>query len=189
MGVMISRVLWVVLAAAWFAPGALAAAEWVERSDEHARALIEVQARFSPEMATSLGMARFDREVADLGPELDERRRDALNEAMRQLQAELLNERDPNVRQDLMLMIDATRRQIEGIDIHGRHLLPFVDAPALVFRGVQALLQGGCRKRAALLRRNGWSATSGCTTRPTKRASRFSPRRARASRRAWTSRT
>lgn len=143
MGVMISRVLWVVLAAAWCAPGPLAAADWVERSDEHARALIEVQARFSPEMATSLGMARFDREVADLGPDLDARRRSALNEAMRQLQAELLNERDPNVRQDLMLMIDATRRQIEGIDIHGRHLLPFVDAPALVFRGVQALLQGG----------------------------------------------
>lgn len=152
MGMMVSRVRTIVLAAVLVLPGPLVAAEWVERSDAHARMLIAAQARFSPEMATSLGLAEFDREVADLGPGLDERRRRVLEEAMHQLQAELLNERDPNVRQDLMLMIDATRRQIEGIDVYGRHLLPYVDAPALVFRGVQALLQGGlpdARREAA----------------------------------------
>lgn len=153
MGIMVPRACRLFLVATLLLPGVLAAQEWVERSDRHARALIAAQAHFSPELATELGLAEFDRAVADLGPGLDGRRRRALEEAMHRLQAELLDERDPDVRQDLLLMIDATRRQIEGIDVYGRHLLPYVDAPALVFRGVQSLLQDGLpdeRRGAAL---------------------------------------
>lgn len=133
----------------------VAAVEWVDVSDRHAQVLLEAQARFSPEFASAIGLAEHDARIADLGEDIGPRRRAALAEARRTLEGRLLDERQPQVRQDLQLMIAAANRQIEGSELNERHLLPYVDVPRLVFAGVQGLLQEqiAAERRAAALPR------------------------------------
>ena len=114
---------------------------WVATSNGYANALLEAEAQFSPESASAVGLAQFDGLAADLGPDVDQRRRAALVKARADLQAGLARERDPNVRQDLQIMIEAVDRRIEGIDLSQKYERDWTDAAQRVFRGEQALLQ------------------------------------------------
>lgn len=132
-----------------------APAAWVERSNADAKVLLETIARFSPEFATQVGLPEYDTKVADLKPGVDERSRAALVEARGKLEQLLAAERDPNVREDLQIMIEATSQQIEGIDLNRKYLLPYTDVGSLVFSGEFALLKDGAdakRRPAALAR-------------------------------------
>ena len=134
---------------------ATAAGDWVARSNEDAKALLQVQAAFAPERASGIGLRGYDEKVADLGPRVHERARAAYAKAREQLQAELAKETDPNVRQDLQIMIDAAGRVIEGGELEERLELDWIDAPALVFGGMQVLLQDQAtpdQRAAALVR-------------------------------------
>src|SRR3546814_573456 len=56
------------------------------------------------------------------------------------LEKKLQAEHDPNVRQDLQIMIKAADEGIQGSALRERLLLPWTDAPQLVFSGLQGLL-------------------------------------------------
>lgn len=132
-----------------------APASWVERSNADAKVLLETIARFSPEFATQVGLPGYDTRVADLGPGIDERSRAALVQARDRLEKLLATETDPNVRQDLAIMTEATARQIEGIDLNHKYLLPYNDVGSLIFSGQFALLKDDvdAGRRAAALER------------------------------------
>jgi len=115
--------------------------DWVARSNRDAQPLLKVQADFAPEGASSIGLAGYDDKVTDLGPRYGERSRAASARVRKQLQDELAKETDPNVRQDLQIMIDATTRDIEGGELGERLLLDWTDVPELVFGGERTLLQ------------------------------------------------
>ncbi len=129
--------------------------DWVARSDRDAQALLQVQASFEPESASSIGLPGYDEQVADIGPRYGERTRAAYARVRSQLQAELAKETDPNVRQDLQIMIDAVGRKIAGSELGERLLLDWTDAPSQVFDGEQSLLQeqASADKRAHALAR------------------------------------
>ncbi|HVF35266.1 MAG TPA: DUF885 domain-containing protein [Candidatus Saccharimonadia bacterium] len=130
-----------IVAALSFAPPCAAEQPaWVAASNAHAKVLIEPMAAFSPELASSLGLSEFDERVVDLGPRLTERRRTALEQAKAELERRLAAEREPLVRQDLELMIDSATRQIDGVVMEDRYVLPWVEAPRLVFGGTQRVL-------------------------------------------------
>ncbi|WP_242102339.1 DUF885 domain-containing protein [Lysobacter sp. M2-1] len=114
---------------------------WVATSNGYANALLETEAQFNPESVSERGLTQFDRLAADLGPDVDQRRRAALVKAKADLQAGLARERDPNVRQDLQIMIEAVDRRIEGIDLSQKYERNWTDAALRVFDGEQALLQ------------------------------------------------
>ena len=114
---------------------------WVATSNRYANALLETEAQFGPEGASSVGLTQYDGLAADLGPDLDKRRRAALVKAKADLQAGLARERDSNVRQDLQVMIEAVDRRIEGIDLSRKHERDWTDAAQRVFGGQRALLQ------------------------------------------------
>lgn len=114
---------------------------WVTRSNADAQVLLDAQARFSPESATQLGVAGYDDKVADLKPDLDARQRAAMVEAKNKLQGMLASEKDPNVRQDLQIMIQAADLQIEGIDLNHKYMLPYQDVGQLIFNGEFSLLR------------------------------------------------
>src|SRR5688500_8338605 len=114
---------------------------WVAASNAYANALLEAEAQFNPESASAVGLAPVDGLAADLSPDVDQRRRAALVKARADLQAGLARERDPNVRQDLQIMIEAVDRRIEGIDLSQKYERDWTDAAQRVFRGEQALLQ------------------------------------------------
>ncbi|HEV2538345.1 MAG TPA: DUF885 domain-containing protein [Frateuria sp.] len=164
------RSLAIALAAA-LAAGSLhaqaAPATWVERSNADAKVLLDTIARFSPEFATQVGLSDYDTKVADLKPGADQRSRAALTEAKTKLSHLLAAERDPNVRQDLQIMIQAADEQIEGIDLDDKYLLPYNDIGSLVFSGEFALLKDDVaadRRPAALKRLQCYVGTApGCT--------------------------
>lgn len=113
---------------------------WVEKSNADAQVLIAAQAKFQPEGFSFFGIPGYDDKVADLGPGNGKRFRAATTEAKAALEQKLQAERDPNVRQDLQIMIKAADEAIEGSALRERLLLPWTDAPQLVFSGLQGLL-------------------------------------------------
>ena len=122
---------------------AKAAPEWVNTSNRYAQILLEAQLRFQPESASFFGIPGYDDKIADLGPENAARFRTATAEAKAKLQETLQLERDPNVRQDLEIMIQAADDSVESTLVNERLILPFADAPQLVFQGLKALLIRG----------------------------------------------
>ncbi|MGV8960269.1 MAG: DUF885 domain-containing protein [Stenotrophomonas sp.] len=113
---------------------------WVAHSNELAQILLQAQAPFQPEMTSFFGVPGYDDKVADLGPDNTGRYRAAMTRARAQLQEKLQLERDPNVRQDLQIMIAAADRDIEGSALNEQHLMPWVDVPQTVFSGLNGLL-------------------------------------------------
>lgn len=122
------------------APAAAGAPAWVARSNELAQILLQAQAPFLPEMASSLGVQGYEGRAVDLAPGHDARYRAALGTARERLRGQLQLERDPNVRQDLEIMIAAAERSIEGSQLDAQYLMPWVDVPQVVFGGLNNLL-------------------------------------------------
>lgn len=113
---------------------------WVTRSNEFAQILLQAQAPFQPEDVSFFGVPGYDDKVTDLGADNGRRYRDAIAAARRTLQEKLQVERDPNVRQDLAIMVHAADQAIEGSALNERLMLPWRDAPQMVFGGINNLL-------------------------------------------------
>jgi hypothetical protein len=136
-------------------PAAPKAPAWVARSNEHARVLLMAQAPFQPEQLSFFGVPGFDDQVFDFGPRYAERFREATAKARTELQARLAAEKDPNVRQDLEILIQAATDQIESSEINQRLTRPWVDVGQTVFQGLSGLLsdQTPPERRAMALKR------------------------------------
>jgi len=134
---------------------AVAADDWVARSNANAQPLLKVLADFSPESASGLGLPGYDERVFDLKPGSNERFRTAAAAAKLQLDARRAGEKDARVLQDLDIMAEATQRQIESSTINEKYLLPYVDIGQAIFQGEFGLLQDEVpakRRAAALVR-------------------------------------
>ena len=132
-----------------------APAAWVARSNEHTRAVLQKQARLAPEGTAQLGVSGFDDQIIDLSPGVQVRVRESATRVLQDLQRRLEAEKDPLVRQDLDILIDAARQQLRSIEIGQRLLLPYFNAPQAIFTGVRALLDDQVpqeRRRSALAR-------------------------------------
>ncbi len=132
---------------AFAAPAAKAAAKkpaaapaWVARSNQLAQILLDAQGPFRPEETGFFGVPGYDDKVADLGPDNGRRYREATAKARSELQSRLAVEKDPNVRQDLEIMIAAAGENIEGSELNEKYFLPWSDAPQTVFSGLNLLL-------------------------------------------------
>ena len=130
-------------------------ASWVERSNADAKVLLDVLARFNPEFASQIGVPGYDDKVVDLKPDVDARTRAALVDAKGKLEKMLATEKDPNVRQDLQIMIKAVDEQVEGIDLNHKYMLPYQDVGQTIFQGEFALLKDDvdAKRRPSALKR------------------------------------
>jgi uncharacterized protein (DUF885 family) len=128
---------------------------WVARSNADAQVLLDAQARFNPENATALGLPGYDDKVIDLKPNVEARQDAAIAAARTKLQGMLATEKDPNVRQDLQIMIHAADLQIEGTDLTRKYMLPYADIGQLIFNGEFYLLKDNvdAAHRASALKR------------------------------------
>ena len=113
---------------------------WVARSNAYAQILLDAQGPFQPELVSFFGIPGYDDQVFDLKPDNGRRFRDATAKAKAELQQKLQSERDPNVRQDLAIMIAAADQRIEGSRLTEELMLPWIDAPQNVFSGMNGLL-------------------------------------------------
>jgi hypothetical protein len=129
--------------------------DWVERSNQNAKLLFDVEARFSPEDVTNLGIESADEQVIDLQPRREDRVRAAYRDAISMLKQRLAAERDPHVRQDLETLIHSAEQTVRGSDLHDKYELPYWDIAREVYNGLSDLLDEQVRperQRKALVR-------------------------------------
>jgi uncharacterized protein (DUF885 family) len=136
-------------------PRAAADRSWIERSNQNAQLLLQVQAQFQPEGAARLGIAGLDDRVADFAPGHRQREREAAQQAQAELERRLAAESDPLIAQDLQILIDAARRQIKGSELREKLEVPYYKLPRLIFGSMRSLLDpqiAAGRRPAALVR-------------------------------------
>jgi uncharacterized protein (DUF885 family) len=128
---------------------------WVTESNKHSQVLLEIVAKYAPESASSFGVEGHDAEIVDLRPGYLERQQADLQAAQARLEAVRAAVSDPQVRQDIDILIKAARDQQHTIELNRRLLLPFQDIGQLVFQGFQDLLDARVdkkRQQAAVVR-------------------------------------
>lgn len=126
--------------AATTTPSALLPPAWIAESNANAAILLAATGPADPERMTLLGVPGFDDRITDLTPGAPERLRANIAAARDVLERRLDTTSDPNVRQDLGLLIGAANRAIEGSQLRQDLLLPWVDAPQILFLGMQGVL-------------------------------------------------
>jgi uncharacterized protein (DUF885 family) len=128
---------------------------WIERSNQNAQLLLQVQAKFQPESAARQGIPGLDDRISDFTPGHRQRQRDAIREVQAELEKRLAGEQDALVAQDLQILIDATKRQIKGSELREKLEVPYDNLPQLVFGSMRSLLDpqvAAERRPAALVR-------------------------------------
>ena len=140
---------------------------WVTTSNADAQPLLKVLAEFNPEFASQFGFPGYDDKAIDLKPQLGERMRAAMGAARAELKKRLAAETDPNVRQDLQIMIKAADRNIAQSKLDDENMLSYIDIGQVVFQGEFTLLQdqvAEARRPSALKRLQCYvGMAAGCT--------------------------
>ena len=130
---------------------------WIGRSDGYTQLLLEVQNRHSPEGASYEGLSQFDKDISVLTREDEDLARRETEAALAKIKTAAESEKDPRVKQDLEILIHSTDLQFRSEDYARAHQVPFINAPELVFSGLQGLLDdqtAADRRTAAVIRLN-----------------------------------
>jgi len=144
-----------VLALALPSRAAEAPRAWVEKSDQSSQLLLDVFARYGPEAAVQLGVSGLDEQILDLNPGFRERENADVRKVVATLKQRLAAEPDPDVRQDLEILLQAAETYLEGNRLAETYEVGFFDLGQDVFQGVRGLLDDRvepARRAAALVR-------------------------------------
>ena len=144
-----------VLACAAAAAATAQTAAWIAKSNQDANILLQVQAKYVPEGSSALGAESYDAQIFDLKPGVVARQSADLRVAETQFEQLLKAETDPHVREDLEILLKATRDQRTTLELNDRLMLPYFDLPQAIYGGFQQLLDkrtAPSRYPAALLR-------------------------------------
>jgi len=129
--------------------------EWVVKSNEYADALLKPFAKMHPEMAAHLGVEGLDEEIMDIKPGFVERGRQILHTAIQTLKGYLDHEKNPAIRQDLEIGIQAAESFLEDSLLQEKYFIPYYNIPEAVFHGMRSLLDEQVaeqRRHSALVR-------------------------------------
>ncbi len=129
--------------------------DWVERSNNDAKVLLAIQAKYGPEGAARMGVDGFDDAIGQFPLDLTARVTRDVEAGLATLRQRLAVETDANVQQDLNIMIDAAESNLRGIELSQKYDLPYFDLHAQIFGGLRALLDDRVpaeRRPAALAR-------------------------------------
>lgn len=121
-------------------PALAAEQAWVTKSNENARLLLNVLAKYSPESATSLGVDGYDEQITDLSRDQFEPTNKDTRAAIAALQKRLKSETDAKVRQDLEILIKTAQDQLRTAAVNRKYLLPYMDVTQLLFGVVRQTL-------------------------------------------------
>ena len=128
---------------------------WVKESNQDAMILLKVRARYAPEFAGRTGVDGLDDKIFDLNKGVYERSTRDTREAMAQLKKLQKTATDPNVKQDLEILLDSAQRTLVSGELDKKYMLDFIDAAQIEFSGIRFLLDKQVppeRQKAALTR-------------------------------------
>jgi len=121
-------------------PALAAEPAWVTKSNENAKLLLNVMAKYSPENASSLGVDGYDEKITDYSRDQFE----ALNRDQRAAIAEMERRRrieaDPKIRQDLDILIGSANDQLRSAALQRKYFIPFNDLTQTIFGVVHQTL-------------------------------------------------
>lgn len=140
---------------------------WVARSNQQATILLDVMARLSPENAGRTGIEGLDEAITDISAGFEDRAIAANREAAAKLEQALAAERDPQVKQDLQIMLETARDTVTGIELTRKYQVPYFNVAGAVFGGLRALLDDQmpeARRAAALVRFRKYAGVEAGTT-------------------------
>jgi uncharacterized protein (DUF885 family) len=135
--------------------GAPAEKAWIKQSNEFTNMLLHVQLEHSPEQGSVQGVAAFDEHISDPSRADEVAERHELEAALAKIKAASGTVNDKNVKEDVAILQKAFNLQFRMQDFDLAHEVPFYNASAFVFRGLQGLLDDQVpapRRAAALVR-------------------------------------
>jgi hypothetical protein len=150
------RILILLFVAGILVPGALPSGQnWVTESDVNTQFLLDNIGRFAPESVGGAGGKGLDEMITQLSDEFDKKALLVLQDLLVEMEARHKRETHPAVRQDLDILIDWLKRNIEETNLSDRLLLPYKNPVETIFLGLLALLDDQVpesRRPAALVR-------------------------------------
>jgi hypothetical protein len=147
---------------AWAIAGA-AEQGWVTRSNENAKVLLGVLAKYSPETASQLGADGYDEAITDLTRDTYDAQAADLRGTVDDYQRRLASESDPRVKQDLAILIQAGQDNLTSNALARKYFIPYVDMTGFVFGVVQRTLDPRippARQQTLLARLGKYSGTT-----------------------------
>ncbi|KQQ91935.1 DUF885 domain-containing protein [Massilia sp. Leaf139] len=152
---LVKTVLSTLLATSLSLPAFAAEPAWVTKSNENAKVLLNVLAKYSPESASSLGVDGYDEQITDMSRDQFEANNKDLRAAIADLQKRMKAETDSKVKQDLQILIDKAQDQITSNTLQRKYFMPFDDLTGMIFGVVRGTLDPRipkARQQALLVR-------------------------------------
>ena len=128
------------LLAALSLPAVAAEPAWVTQSNENAKVLLNVLAKYSPEGASNLGVDGYDEQITDMSRDQFEANNRDLRAAIAELQKRMRVETDSKVKQDLQILIDKAQDSIKTNTLQRKYFMPFDDLTGMIFGVVRSTL-------------------------------------------------
>jgi uncharacterized protein (DUF885 family) len=128
---------------------------WVKRSNEYTQMLLDVQYKHSPEGGSREGLVKYDPLITDATRADEIVQRNELEAILAKLKKVEAKEKDKNVREDLEIIQTTFNLQFREDDYQLAHKVPFIDASAAIYGGLQTLLDDQVapeRRPAAVIR-------------------------------------
>ena len=110
---------------------------WIAKSNENARLLLNVNAKYNPEDAGTLGVEGFDDRIVDLSRDRYEERNKEVRAVIAELRKRLRGEPNARVRQDLEILIGSATDQIESRRLDRKYFMPYYDLAGQLFSVVR----------------------------------------------------
>lgn len=128
---------------------------WLDASNQYTQMLLQVEFRHRPEFASREGLSDYDTKISQPSwADVDEHRHET-EAVLEKLKAATAQERQPQVQQDLQIMVRRVELGFREEDFARAHAVPFLNASQYVFGGIQFLLdeQTPANRRPAAVER------------------------------------
>ena len=113
---------------------------WVTRSNDNAKLLLQVFAKYAPEGAGNLGVDGLDEEITDLSRDPYEPFQRDTRAAIAEMEARLKTETDANVKQDLEILITAAQDNLRSGELNRKYFFRYTDVTRNIFGVVRQSL-------------------------------------------------
>src|SRR5215469_18479350 len=128
---------------------------WIDASNQYTNVLLAVEFKHRPEFASREGLSQYDTKISQPSwADVDERRRET-EAVLKDLKAAVGHQSQPQVQQDLEIMIRRVELGFKTEDFERAHEVPFLNANQRIFEGIQFLLdeQTPAERRPAAVER------------------------------------
>jgi hypothetical protein len=113
---------------------------WIATSNGYAQMLLSIVMKHHPEVGSNQGLSQYDALVAQPTLADEDEQRQETEQVLAKLKSALATERQKEVAEDLQIMIRRVEIDFRLQDFERSHEVPFLNASAMVFGGVQILL-------------------------------------------------